>query len=151
MNDSVRRSSNEVRGIGNRSLLLPALLFLSTTLAAQTPQNPNLMKYACGPANRLFAALSPTTRFTGDNAGFDLVDSPSVANGSCTSDKPFFFSVAVPEGSYHVVVTLGGPQSSVTTVRAEGRRLMLEKIATEPNALRHPHLRRQRPLSRNQR
>jgi len=92
------------------------------------------MKYACGPANRLFAALSPDTRFTATNYGFDLIDSPSVSDGVCFSDKPFFFSVAVPEGSYRVVVTLGGPNPAVTTVRAEGRRLMLEKIATAPNA-----------------
>ncbi len=134
MDQRTRHSRAAIHNIVNPYLWLAAGLYLSTTLAAQTPQNPSLMKYACGPANRLFAALSPTTRFTGDNAGFDLVDSPSVANGSCTSDKPFFFSVAIPEGSYHVVVTLGGPTSSVTTVRAEGRRLMLEKIATEPNA-----------------
>jgi len=110
-----------------------ALLTAALPVHAQQKEN-RLMKYVCGPANRLFAALTPATRFTGDNAGFDLVDSPVVAGGACSSDKPFFFSVAVPEGNYRVVVTLGGPQVSVTTVRAEGRRLMLEKIATEPGA-----------------
>jgi lysophospholipase L1-like esterase len=91
------------------------------------------MKYACGPANRMFATLSPTSRFTDTIAGFDLLPSPSVEGKSCTSDKPFFFSVPLPEGSYRITVVLGGPQATVTTVRAEGRRLMLEKVATKPN------------------
>ena len=92
------------------------------------------MKYACGPANRMFATLSPTSRFTDTSAGFDLLPSPAVEGRSCTSDKPFFFSVPIPEGSYRITVVLGGPQAAVTTVRAEGRRLMLEKIPTAADA-----------------
>jgi lysophospholipase L1-like esterase len=115
------------------TLLSLAVLYLSTALTAHAQLNPNLMKYACGPANRMFATLSPTSRFTDTTAGFDLVDSPTVIEKSCTSDKPFFFSVPVPEGSYNITVVFGGPQPSVTTVRAEGRRLMLDKIRSGPN------------------
>jgi lysophospholipase L1-like esterase len=116
-------------------LLLPlAALYLSTAFTAHAQLNPNLMKYACGPANRMFATLSPTSRFTDTTAGFDLLPSPVIDSKSCTSDKPFFFSVPIPEGNYRVTVVLGGPQASVTTVRAEGRRLMLEKISTTANA-----------------
>jgi len=51
----------------------------------------------------------------------------------CTSDKPFFFSVALPEGNYLVTVTLGDAQGeSTTTVKAELRRLVLEKAQTAP-------------------
>jgi lysophospholipase L1-like esterase len=118
----------------HRPILLCLLLpLLSTPHLKAQAFNPNLMKYACGPANRMFATLSPTTRFTTTTAGFDLVDSPAVTDRACHSDKPFFFSVAVPESNYRVTVVLGGPQASVTTVRAEGRRLMLEKIPTTPN------------------
>ena len=44
--------------------------------------------------------------------------------------SPFYFSVAVPEeGNYRVTVTLGDRDSeSVTTVKAELRRLMLERV-----------------------
>jgi lysophospholipase L1-like esterase len=117
-------------------LTLPPLaaLYLFAALTAHAQLNPNLMKYACGPATRIFATLSPTSRFTDTTAGFDLLPSPGIEGKSCTSDKPFFFSVPIPEGSYHITVVLGGPQASVTTVRAEGRRLMLEKIATQPDA-----------------
>src|SRR5271156_42305 len=71
-----------------------AALYLSTALAAYAQPNLALMKYACGPANRMFATLSPTSRFTDTTAGFDLLPSPAVEGKSCTSDKPFFFSVS---------------------------------------------------------
>jgi lysophospholipase L1-like esterase len=113
-----------------------ALATVATLTIASHAQDPNLalMKYACGPANRMFATLSATSRFTQTTAGFDLIASPEITGNSCTSDKPFFFSVPIPEGNYRITVVLGGPQSSVTTVRAEGRRLMLEKIPTQPDA-----------------
>src|SRR5262245_36093733 len=51
----------------------------------------------------------------------------------CTSDKPFYFSVALPEGSYKVTLTFGdAKQETRTTVKAELRRLMLESIETAP-------------------
>src|SRR3989440_6911372 len=49
----------------------------------------------------------------------------------CTSDKPFYFSVALPEGNYNVTVTLGDASGeSATTIKAELRRLMLEEVRT---------------------
>ena len=49
----------------------------------------------------------------------------------CTADKPFFFSVKLPEGNYNVTVTLGDAQGeSTTTIKAELRRLMVEKVQT---------------------
>src|SRR3984957_12625306 len=115
--------------------IFPTVATFAPLAIAAHAQAPNLalMKYACGPANRMFATLSPTSRFTDTTAGFDLVASPAINDKSCTSDKPFFFSVPIPEGNYRITVVLGGPQASVTTVRAEGRRLMLEKIATKPD------------------
>lgn len=51
----------------------------------------------------------------------------------CTSDTPFYFSVALPEGNYNVTVTFGDAQGdSTTTVKAELRRLMLERVQTQP-------------------
>jgi lysophospholipase L1-like esterase len=51
-----------------------------------------------------------------------------------TADKPFYFSARVPEeGNYRVRVTLGDPAGeSTTTIKAELRRLMVERIHTEP-------------------
>jgi lysophospholipase L1-like esterase len=49
----------------------------------------------------------------------------------CTSSAPFYFSVALPEGNYDVTVTFGDRSNeTVTTVKAELRRLMLEEVRT---------------------
>ena len=43
------------------------------------------------------------------------------------------FEAKVPEGNFRVTLTLGGgPKPSRTTVKAEGRRLMLEDVTTRP-------------------
>lgn len=46
-----------------------------------------------------------------------------VAKDSCSSEHPFFFSMALPEGNYRVTFT---PGDSPTTVKAELRRLMIQ-------------------------
>jgi lysophospholipase L1-like esterase len=51
---------------------------------------------------------------------------PSAAAG------PYLFSVAVPEGDYRVTLELGGKAASDTTIKAESRRLMAERIVTKP-------------------
>jgi beta-galactosidase len=53
----------------------------------------------------------------------------------CTSDTAFRFVVDLPEGNYRVTVTLGDADGeSLTTVRTESRRLMLEHVATPRGA-----------------
>ena len=59
--------------------------------------------------------------------GYDLLPAPNVKRP--TAD-PFYFSVRVPDGNYRVHVTLGGVKGGNTTVRAEGRRLMMDNILT---------------------
>ena len=114
------------------TLILPLLLVTSAAFAE--PVNPALMKYACGPANRMFSTLSATSLYTDTTPGFDLNTLPKFDGKACSSDKAFFFSVPIAEGNYRVTVVLGGPQAATTTVKAEARRLMLEKVATKPNA-----------------
>ena len=47
------------------------------------------------------------------------------------SKKPFFFSVAVPDGNYKVTVSIGSAsQAGITTVRGESRRLFIENVST---------------------
>lgn len=90
-----------------------------------------------------YTAVTPSTNYTKqlgygfdfgstvqavDRGGKDLLKASLI-----TSDKPFYFSVDVPEGNYKVTVTLGdAKEKTVTTVRAESRRLMLEKVETQP-------------------
>jgi lysophospholipase L1-like esterase len=55
--------------------------------------------------------------------------------GSITCENPpFYFSARVPEpGNYRVTVTLGDREvATVTTIKAELRRLMVEKVETKP-------------------
>jgi lysophospholipase L1-like esterase len=67
------------------------------------------------------ATLASVIRDSGD----------ALTRGAVTSSQPFSFSVAVPEGNYRVTVTLGDPAAdAVTTVKAETRRLMLERVHT---------------------
>ena len=53
------------------------------------------------------------------------------AFGFCASDKPFYFSAKVAEGNYKFTITFGDKSDATeTTVKAEVRRLMLEKVST---------------------
>lgn len=98
--------------------------------------------YTCGVATAGQRTLTATTIYTKDAAGWDLGMAPTITNGVCTSagetnstpgvppsaSRPFFFSIPVPEGNYRVTLTLGGVQASTVTVRAEARRLYVEKL-----------------------
>ena len=59
--------------------------------------------------------------------GYDVLPAPD----SKKPTDPFYFSVKVPDGNYLVKVVLGGKKNSNTTVRAEGRRLMMDNITTK--------------------
>jgi lysophospholipase L1-like esterase len=64
---------------------------------------------------------------------FDRGGKNALQSDLCTSDQPFFFSVALPEGNYRVTITFGDQQAETdTTVKAELRRLMLEEVQTAP-------------------
>jgi lysophospholipase L1-like esterase len=88
----------------------------------------------------------PASRIYADDPGYGFEKGASVTDvackgadplhsGFCTSDKPFFFSVSLPEGNYRVTLLLGDPSgTSGTTVKAELRRLMLENVQTKPGA-----------------
>jgi lysophospholipase L1-like esterase len=52
-------------------------------------------------------------------------------SGVCFSDKPFYFSSALPEGNYKVTITFGDEEAATSTVvKAELRRLLLENVET---------------------
>ncbi|HUZ94784.1 MAG TPA: rhamnogalacturonan acetylesterase [Edaphobacter sp.] len=112
-----------------RITLAASALALATLLPAAHAQ-----KFVCGAAKSGYTSLTPASAYTESSSGFDLETTPTISAKSCSSDKPFFFSAAVPEGSYRVTAVLGSDKASTTTVWAEGRRLMLEKIPTQANA-----------------
>lgn len=61
-----------------------------------------------------------------DGYGYDVLPAPDKKKPA----EPFYFSVKVPDGNYRVKVVLGGKKGGNTTVRAEGRRLMMDHILT---------------------
>ena len=65
--------------------------------------------------------------------GLDRGGSDALRSDFITSQEPFFFSVAVPEGNYKVTVTLGDAEGETkTTIRTEVGRLMIPLIETVP-------------------
>jgi lysophospholipase L1-like esterase len=111
--------------------------FIAALAAAASLSWAQTLRFDFGPGKiaKGHTQVLATTTYTKEvGYGFDLGSKVSCAGaGSCTSDKPFFFSVALPEGNYNVKVTLGDrTAASVTTVKAESRRLMLEKVETVP-------------------
>jgi lysophospholipase L1-like esterase len=95
-----------------------------------------------GPAAKGYTQVTPDTKFN-YTTGFGF-DQGSVVKSverkgkdalTCdfiTGDKPFYFSVKLPEGNYDVKVILGDREgTSATTVRAECRRLFLQNLKTK--------------------
>jgi lysophospholipase L1-like esterase len=125
-----------------RSPLLALTFAITASAAAQTapfaePATPPALKapvtFTCAAAKNGATTLTVATRESDTAPGWDLGTAPTVADGICSSAKPFFFSIPVAEGNYRVTVNLGGKQDSVTTIRAEARRLMIEKLPVVAN------------------
>jgi len=117
-----------------------AVALLLLALAASAAAQPAAYRFDFGSGGTAegHTQVLATTPFSvarghGFEPGADLeaVERSGSDPGCLASRRPFLFSVAVPEGNYHVAVHLGGLASAAaTTVRAESRRLMLEAVAT---------------------
>jgi lysophospholipase L1-like esterase len=100
--------------------------------AASPTQSSFKFSFGTGPAPSGFIPVPTNTSYAAGKYGFDMNTHPSATTESAVSSaSPFAFSVDVPEGNYKVTVTLGGPQESITTILAESRRLMIEKVHTD--------------------
>jgi len=99
---------------------------------AAEPATSFAFDFGIGAAKPGYVKVLPSAVYTKEvGYGFDLGTTPMPFAGGVTSEKPFFFSVAVPEGNYNIAVTFGDAAGAcVATVKAESRRLMLEEVAT---------------------
>jgi lysophospholipase L1-like esterase len=99
--------------------LLLATALLATNAWAQQP-----LRYSFDgkPATGEVAVQADTTYSRERGYGFEPDDKRNAAG------QPYFFSVDLPEGNYRITATLGGPQASDTTIKAELRRLMLDGL-----------------------
>jgi lysophospholipase L1-like esterase len=130
-------------------LALVAILCGPATAQAEVPPNTVTHRFSFSPGRPAedYTQVQPGTLYSQElGYGFepgavikaiDRGGTDPLYSGFCTSDKPFYFSVALPEGNYKVLVTLGDPQGeSTTTVKAELRRLMLERVRTPSSRLK---------------
>lgn len=116
------------------------VLAIPLTLSAQTDFR---FDFGTGPAAKGYQQVTAVSRYT-DQSGFgfdygtkaialDRGGRDSLERDFCTSTGTMFFSVKIPEGNYRVTVILGDAwHPSCTTVKAESRRLMIEKVTTSP-------------------
>lgn len=75
-----------------------------------------------------YTAISTSNVYSKDAGyGYDFTEI-----GGTNPDKPFFFSVDVPDGNYKVTVTLGNDKdASNTTIKGEARRLYANNVETK--------------------
>jgi lysophospholipase L1-like esterase len=123
-------------------LALAALICLMNECGcAQAGQTTFKFDFGSGKVEQGYIQVLPTTGYSEElgygyepGAQVTAVDRGSddeLKSDFCTGNKPFYFSVRLPEGNYKVTVTLGDKAGeSTTTIKAELRRLMLEKVHT---------------------
>lgn len=113
-----------------KAFLFPLFaIALLTDLRAASAEN-GVRRFSFDPetSDKSAIAVTSTDIYTDQRGyGFDLGTMPT------KNENPFFFSVAVPEGTYRVTIRFGARnESSSNTVKAECRQLMLEQIETTP-------------------
>jgi len=111
------------------NFLSPVLLAvaLAAPWAAQSQTN---YTFAFGSTTKPgWISVSPTNIYSvAAGYGFEPGANVVPSAGAVSSDHPFYFSAKLPEGNYQVTATLGGDAASTTTVKAELRRLVLERV-----------------------
>jgi lysophospholipase L1-like esterase len=120
--------------LDNQSRITVALLVCALAVPALA-QEVTAWKLDCGAGKREALSLRPEVRYRigTQHYGFDLADSPRTSDRTCAADRPFFVSVAEPDGTYRATILIGNRhEAAVTTVKAEGRRLMIYRLSTRP-------------------
>jgi len=115
-----------------RRIVFPAALAACVAAGpAAHAQTSFKFDFGAGKPKSGWAHISPTNLYSNETGcGFEPGAAISAGKNSIAGDQPFYFSVNLPEGNYRVTATFGGEGESITTVKAELRRLMLENIHT---------------------
>ena len=116
------------------SALLPVLCALPSVSVGATDPGEGKFDFGTGPSKPGYTRVSPTAAYSPETGyGFENAPVLAAAPGGVASDQPFSFSLKLPPGNYTVAATLGdGKSASVTTVKAESRRLMVEQVPVAP-------------------
>ena len=114
------------------SICLPVLT-LALATAAQTSFK---FDFGSGATEAGWTRVAATNLYSAE-AGYGFEPGAEVGGVDyATSEKPFLFSVKLPEGNYAVTALLNDKTGeAVTTVKSEQRRLMLEKVQVHPGTL----------------
>ncbi|AEV99952.1 rhamnogalacturonan acetylesterase [Niastella koreensis] len=121
--------------------LIGLTLLLSATFVNTFSQTTSFkFDFGTDKAANSYIAITPNSIFSKEKGyGFEAGSAVEVIDRGgnaltgdyITSNKPFYFSVQLPDGNYDVKLVLGDAKgTSATTVRVENRRLMLENIRT---------------------
>ena len=122
-------------------ILIATLTFLYTTVCpAKDNRVVSRFDFGSGKVQKGWTQVTANSVYSNEK-GFGIIPSGALIENKSdskthfiSSQKPFYFSVNLPEGHYKVILTLGGsPGGTSTTVKAESRRLMLENIKTDKN------------------
>lgn len=107
---------------------------LAVTAAPAAPSAARKFSFTAAPTAADTIAVTPDTAFTAARGyGFESGAAVTATADGLTSEKPFYFSAAVPaEGNYRVTVTF--PAGTDATVKAELRRLVIENIRVPASA-----------------
>lgn len=118
------------------------LFFMLTFYAAVSHAQSYKFDFGSGAAASGYIQVTPQTRYSSTQGyGIDKGTVSSVTrdgtdavlNDYLTTTDEFFFSVAVPQGNYDVTVIFGdATEPTSTTVKAENRRLLFDRISTNP-------------------
>jgi lysophospholipase L1-like esterase len=121
-----------------KCLFTNALLCIIIYAQAQTSFK---FDFGSGKTEKGYIKVLPATMYS-ETAGYGFYNSivtaadrggkDNLRGDFITSDKPFFFSVKLPEGNYDVKVIMGDKEgTSLTTIKAECRRLMVKELQTK--------------------
>ncbi len=114
-----------------RRIVFPAALAACVAAGPAHAQTSFKFDFGGGKPKSGWTHISPTNYYSNETGcGFEPGAAISAGKNSIAGDQPFYFSVKLPEGNYRVTAAFGGEGESTTTVKAELRRLMLEKIHT---------------------
>jgi lysophospholipase L1-like esterase len=117
---------------------LLAAIMLSAAARAQTIKPAGLgFDFSSAPATAGKVHVAPDIAYSRERGfGFEPGADLKQTDSAITSEKPFYFHIAIPqEGNYKVTINFGDTLSATdNTVFAELRRLMVESVHTDPGA-----------------
>ncbi len=120
-----------------RDFIIASLIWLGALTLGRAEENAaaRIWKFDFSSSQSLPGTLpvTPTNVYSRTAGwGFDLgIAVTNLPGGGVVSDRPFYFSIALPEGNYRITATFGDLAGATTnSIKAEARRLMLGNINT---------------------